>query len=68
MTSGRNSEKAESKCTQLSTANPMTAALYMGIKKADGSVCYILGLRKDIRAKIKKQPGDHVRVTVFERE
>jgi hypothetical protein len=29
---------------------------------------YILGLRKDIRAKIGKQPGDRVRVTVRERE
>lgn len=26
----------------------------MGVKKADGSVCYIIGLRKDIRAKIGK--------------
>ena len=27
----------------------------MGLKNPDGSVCYILGLRKDIRAKIGKQ-------------
>lgn len=26
--------------------------------------CHILGLRKDIRAKIGKQPGDRVRVTL----
>ena len=30
--------------------------------------CHILGLRKDIRAAIGKQPGDKVRVTVKERE
>lgn len=39
----------------------------MGIKNDDGSVCYIIGLRKDIRAKIGKQPGDSVEVTIRER-
>lgn len=39
----------------------------MGVKNEDGSVCYILGLRKDIRAKIGKGPGDMVHVTVAER-
>ncbi len=36
----------------------------MGVKNEDGSVCYIIGIRKEIRAKIGKQPGDTVRVTV----
>ncbi|NLC68698.1 MAG: DUF1905 domain-containing protein [Clostridiaceae bacterium] len=40
----------------------------MGVKNADGSMCYILGLRKDIRAKIGKQPGDKVKVVIFKRE
>ncbi|MCI8403220.1 MAG: DUF1905 domain-containing protein [Lachnospiraceae bacterium] len=40
----------------------------MGVKNADGSICYIIGLRKDIRARIGKQPGDSVSVTVTERE
>ena len=40
----------------------------MGVKNADGSVCYIIGLRKDIRAKIGKQTGDVVAVTIRERE
>lgn len=40
----------------------------MGLTNPDGSVCYILGIRKDIRGKIGKQPGDTVRVTVRERE
>ncbi len=29
--------------------------------------CHILGIRKDIRAKIGKQPGDTVHVTIMER-
>lgn len=40
----------------------------MGVKNEDGSICYIIGLRKDIRAKIGKQPGDTVQVTIKERE
>lgn len=36
----------------------------MGVKNADGSICYIIGIRKDIRAKIGKQIGDKVLVTV----
>lgn len=38
----------------------------MGVKNEDGSVCYIIGVRKDIRSRIGKQPGDSVRVTVRE--
>jgi len=29
--------------------------------------CHIIGIRKDIRAKIGKQPGDTIKVTVRER-
>ncbi len=36
----------------------------MGVKNEDGSICYIIGIRKDIRAKIGKQIGDKVLVTV----
>ena len=39
----------------------------MGVKNADGSVCYIIGILKDIRVKIGKQPGDPVKVTIRER-
>jgi len=39
----------------------------MGVKNPDGSVCFI-GIRKDIRAQIGKQPGDSVRVIIWERE
>ena len=40
----------------------------MGVKNEDGSICYIIGIRKDIRTKIGKQPGDQVKVTIRERE
>lgn len=36
----------------------------MGVKNPDGSVCYIIGIRKGIRAYIGKQVGDSVRVTI----
>ena len=39
----------------------------MGVKNPDGSVCYIIGIRKDIRGKIGKQAGDTVKVTITER-
>ncbi len=39
----------------------------IGIKNGDGSVCYIIGIRKDIRKKIGKQPGDTVTVKIQER-
>ena len=40
----------------------------MGVKNPDGSVCYIIGIRKDIRQKIGKQPGDTVHVRVKRRD
>ena len=39
----------------------------MGVKNPDGSICYIIGLRKDIRAKIGKKAGDLIKVTITER-
>jgi Uncharacterized conserved protein len=39
----------------------------MGVKNADETICYIIGIRKDIRAKIGKAPGDTVQVTIQER-
>ena len=39
----------------------------MGVKNADGSICYIIGIQKAIRAKIGKQAGDSIRVTIQER-
>ena len=39
----------------------------MGVQNPDGSICYIIGVRKDIRAKIGKQPGDTIKVTIKER-
>lgn len=40
----------------------------MGLTHPDGSICYIIGVQKAIRAKIGKQPGDIIRVTIQERE
>jgi len=39
----------------------------MGVKNPDGSVCYIIGILKEIRDKIGKQPGDTVQVTIREK-
>jgi len=38
----------------------------MGVKNPDGSTCYIIGILKDIRKKIAKQPGDTVHVVIRE--
>ena len=40
----------------------------MGLKNPDGSVCYIIGILKEIRTKIGKQTGDTVNVTIRERK
>jgi hypothetical protein len=40
---------------------------YEGSLVRMGTPCHILGIRKDIRAKIGKQPGDTVTVTVSEK-
>ncbi|MBQ7500477.1 MAG: DUF1905 domain-containing protein [Clostridia bacterium] len=40
----------------------------MGLKNPDGSVCYIIGVLKSIRAKIGKRDGDTVHVVITERE
>lgn len=36
----------------------------MGVKNEDGSICYILGIRKDIRKQLNKDVGDTVAVTI----
>ena len=41
---------------------------YSGQLVKMGTPCHIIGIRKDIRAKIGKQPGDTVHVTLRERE
>ena len=37
----------------------------MGVTNEDGSICYIIGIRKDIRRKINKQPGDKIKVSIW---
>ena len=39
----------------------------MGVKNVDGSVCYIIGILKSIRATIGKDIGQSIHVTVSER-
>ena len=36
----------------------------MGVKNDDGTICYIIGIRKDIRKAIGKEPGDTVHVEI----
>jgi hypothetical protein len=36
----------------------------MGLTRDDGSICYIIGIRRDIRARIGKQPGEQIQVTL----
>jgi len=38
----------------------------MGFKNDDGSVCYIIGILKDIRKKINKRTGEMIDVVVNE--
>ncbi len=40
----------------------------MGLKNEDGSVCYVLGVRKAIRQQLGKADGDTIRVAVESRE
>lgn len=50
---------------------PVTATFdgepYEGSLVKMGTPCHILGVRKDIRAKIGRQPGDSISVTIEER-
>ncbi|WP_125710600.1 DUF1905 domain-containing protein [Companilactobacillus zhongbaensis] len=39
----------------------------MGVKNDDGSICYIIGVLKSIRTKLKKDIGDEVSVTITEK-
>ena len=41
---------------------------YQGSVVGMGTPCHIIGVRKDIRALIGKQPGDTIEVTIQERE
>ena len=40
---------------------------YNGSLVKIGTPCHIIGIRKDIRKKIGKQPGDMIKVTIKER-
>ena len=36
----------------------------MGVRNADGSVCYVIGVRKAIREKLGKGEGDTLHVVI----
>ena len=40
----------------------------MGVKDANGNICYIIGILKAIRQKLNKAPGDCVHVVIRRRE
>ena len=40
---------------------------YDGILVRMGTPCHVIGIRKDIRAKIGKQPGDTIYVTLVKK-
>ncbi len=39
----------------------------MGLKNNDGSICYIIGVRQDIRRRINKTYGDKINVRITKR-
>ena len=39
----------------------------MGVKNPDGSVCYLIGVRKAIREQLGKRDGDMIHVEIRER-
>ncbi len=40
----------------------------MGVKNADGSVCYVIGVLKAIRARLGKRDGDTIHVVIEPKE
>ncbi len=40
----------------------------MGVKNADGSVCYVIGVLKAIRAKLGKRGGDTIHMVIEPKE
>lgn len=40
----------------------------MGVRNADGSVCYVFGVRKAIRAALGKGEGDTLHVVIIDKE
>ena len=40
----------------------------MGVKNPDGSVCYVIGVLKSIRAALNKGDGDAIHVVITEKD
>lgn len=60
--------KAEFGKGRVSVTATFDGEVYHGMLVRMKTPCHIIGIRKDIRAKINKQPGDKVFVTIRERE
>lgn len=39
----------------------------MGVKNADGEICYVIGVLKSIRKQLGKKDGDSIHVVITER-
>jgi len=62
-------DKGRVKVSVLFDGEPYNGSIVnMGVKNPDGSICYVIGLLKEIRKKINKQAGEKVEVVVNERE
>jgi len=60
--------KAEFGKGRVSVTATFDGVPYDGILVKMGTPCHIIGIRKDIRAKIGKQAGDKIKVTLKERK
>ncbi|MGE4272230.1 MAG: DUF1905 domain-containing protein [Desulfitobacterium sp.] len=60
--------KAEFKKGRVAVTATFDGEVYKGSLVKMRTPCHIIGIRKDIRAKIGKQPGDMIKVTLQERD
>lgn len=60
--------KAEFGKGRVAVTATFDSVVYEGSIVRRGTPCHIIGIRKDIRAQIEKQPGDIIKVTIVERE
>lgn len=60
--------KAEFGKGRVSVTATFDGEVYEGSLVRMKTPCHIIGIRKEIRAKIGKQPGNSVKVTIKERE
>lgn len=60
--------KGRQKVHALFNGQPYSGSVVdMGVRDEDGSICYIIGIRKDIQKSINKYAGDIIHVVIVER-